>query len=326
MSCSTAGRFILDLRDRVLFIGGWGRSGSTLLDRILGQVPGVFSAGELREIWDAGCLKNRPCGCGEPFLTCPFWSHVGKVAFGGWDTLDLRAILKLRYSLDRPWMVPLLSVSTRDLPMTTDRVRYVDILRHLYRAIMEVSGADVIVDSSKIPSHAYLLRTIPEIDLRILHLIRDSRGVAYSWQKLVQRPGESHADYMHRYGPVASSMRWLLYNGQTTALRHLGVPYRRLRYEDLMAEPRRRSGEILDFAGLAERVDDLPFAESHVVAFGSNHSVDGNPIRFSTGPTQLRVDDDWRSGLHPRRRATVTVLTFPGLWRYGYLRAARGRS
>ena len=34
---------------RVLYIGGLGRSGSTLLDRMLGQLDGVWSVGELVE-------------------------------------------------------------------------------------------------------------------------------------------------------------------------------------------------------------------------------------------------------------------------------------
>ena len=35
-------------RTKVLFIGGYGRSGSTLLDRLLGQIDGFVSVGEVR--------------------------------------------------------------------------------------------------------------------------------------------------------------------------------------------------------------------------------------------------------------------------------------
>ena len=35
----------------IVFIGGAGRSGSTLLEKILGNLDGCFSAGELRFIW-----------------------------------------------------------------------------------------------------------------------------------------------------------------------------------------------------------------------------------------------------------------------------------
>jgi hypothetical protein len=56
---------------RVLYIGGLGRSGSTLLDRMIGQLPGFFSAGEIREVWQQGLRENRPCGCGTPFRPWP---------------------------------------------------------------------------------------------------------------------------------------------------------------------------------------------------------------------------------------------------------------
>jgi len=62
-----------DAAIRVLYIGGWGRSGSTLLDLILGQAPGLFSAGEVREIWQSGLAENRLCGCERPFRDCSFW-------------------------------------------------------------------------------------------------------------------------------------------------------------------------------------------------------------------------------------------------------------
>ena len=95
----------------VLFIAGWGRSGSTLLDRMLGQVPGVFSAGELRDIWERGVREDRLCGCGQPFRECAVWRKVGEVAFGGWDALDLAEVQALRRRLDRPWSTPQLLAS-----------------------------------------------------------------------------------------------------------------------------------------------------------------------------------------------------------------------
>ena len=38
----------------VLYIGGWGRSGSTLLAHVLAEVPGFVSVGELRYVWQGG--------------------------------------------------------------------------------------------------------------------------------------------------------------------------------------------------------------------------------------------------------------------------------
>lgn len=306
-------------RGRVLFIGGWGRSGSTVLDRLLGQVPGVFSAGEVREVLERGCLQDRPCGCDRAFHDCEVWSEVGRVAFGGWSALDLDEALRLRFGVDRPWMVPAIA-SPWVWPALRGRIdRYVDILRRVYHAILEVTGAEVVVDSSKIPSQAFLLRRIGDIDLRVLHLIRDSRGAAHSWQKLVEKKVTSgDPQFLPRYGPLGSSARWLAYNAQTTALRHLGVPYRRLRYEDLMGDPLTWTKRILAFAGVPAAEEQLPFTGPHEVVLRPNHTVDGNPIRFSTGSTRLTMDEAWRRDMPPLRRSVVTLATMPGLLRYGY--------
>ena len=60
----------------VVCIAGVGRSGSTLLDRILGSLPGAVSLNELRPLWRNGFINNRPCACGASFNDCEFWSEV----------------------------------------------------------------------------------------------------------------------------------------------------------------------------------------------------------------------------------------------------------
>ena len=73
---------------RVLYIGGWGRSGSTLAERLLGEMPEIVGAGEVTHLWQRGLIDNELCACGTPFRDCPFWTAVGDRAFGGWDTVD----------------------------------------------------------------------------------------------------------------------------------------------------------------------------------------------------------------------------------------------
>ena len=60
----------------VLYIAGTGRSGSTVLAAILGEVEGVFAAGEVRYLWQRGLVEGRLCGCGVPVAECPLWSAV----------------------------------------------------------------------------------------------------------------------------------------------------------------------------------------------------------------------------------------------------------
>jgi hypothetical protein len=299
---------------RVLYVGGWGRSGSTLVDRLLGQVPGCFSVGEMRDVWLRGVVENRRCGCGEPFDRCPFWTKVGDVAFGGWDRSHAVELHRLRMRYDRPWMAPVLgarAVRSRGLD------RYVDVTARLYRAIRDVSGAGVIVDSTKIPSYALVLSRIPGIDLRFLHLVRDSRGVVHSWNKSVVRPdATTRPDRMIRYGTASASGRYVLYNATAEALRASRVPYAFERYEDVVRDPAARLRRILDFAGMPDA--DLGFIRGATATLAPNHSVDGNPMRFTQGALEIRADEEWRTRLDERDRRLVSTITGPLLRRYGY--------
>jgi UDP-N-acetylglucosamine transferase subunit ALG13 len=302
---------------RVLFVAGWGRSGSTLLDRMLGQVPGVFSAGELRDIWHRGVLEDRLCGCGEAFHACAVWGKVGEVAFGGWDALDLPAVQDLRQRLDRPWSVPQLLASRVSPSWDRDVAAYRAILAKLYPAIAEVTGARVIVDSSKIATFAMLLGQVPGLEVRTVHLVRDPRGVVNSWRKAVQREDGGGRDAMIRYGVVPAAARYLAYNGLAHGLRAMG-PYRFLRYEDLIDAPRDTVARLLAFAGMATPGETLGYLRDDEVDLEPNHTVDGNPMRMSSGPVALRRDDAWRSDLSPWDRRLTMALTAPLSLAYGY--------
>jgi UDP-N-acetylglucosamine transferase subunit ALG13 len=302
---------------RVLFIAGWGRSGSTLLDRMLGQVPGVFSAGELRDIWERGVREDRLCGCGQPFHECTVWRKVGEVAFGGWDALDLAAVQALRLWLDRPWSVPQLLASRVSPALDRDVAAYRGILAKLYAAIVEVTGARVIVDSSKIATFALLLRGVDDLDVRTVHLVRDPRGVIHSWRKAVRRDDGGGRDAMIRYGVVPAAARYVAYNGLAHSLRALG-PYRFVRYEDLLDAPRATVARILAFAGAPTPGDTLGYLRAGEVDLEPNHTVDGNPMRMSHGPVALRRDDGWRTGLPARDRRMTMALTAPLALLYGY--------
>jgi hypothetical protein len=86
---------------KVLFLGGHGRSGSTILDRLLGQLPGFFSIGELRNVWQRSLLEDQLCGCGEPFSRCGFWRAVVDRALGDVDAATVRAIVDQKQAVDR---------------------------------------------------------------------------------------------------------------------------------------------------------------------------------------------------------------------------------
>jgi hypothetical protein len=311
---------------RILYIGGCGRSGSTLLDRMLGELPGFVSTGEVRFIWERGLVENRLCGCGEPFHECPFWRSVGEEAFGGWNALDADDLVALDRSVNRHRYLPLLVAPRLSRSFERRLARYVEILGRLYAAINRVSGGACVVDSTKDPPFAFLLRRVPTLNLRIVHLVRDSRGVAFSWTKKVRRPEDGDIPrFMHTYHPVDMGCRWLAYNACFHLLGRLGVPRLMMRYEEIVASPRRELERAAALVGEDIDNEGAAFLNGRHVKLGVHHTISGNPMRFQRGAIELALDEEWRSRLSPVHRRMVSVFTFPLLLRYGYVRPARSR-
>jgi len=307
---------------RVLFIGGLGRSGSTLLERVLCELPGVCSMGEVVHLWQRGLIDDELCGCGEAFHHCSFWRHVGEAAFGGWDHVPIEEFGALKESIDRTRFVPALARAELAADIRRRIIAYDDVYGRLYDAVRDVSGREVLVDSSKHISLAFCLRWSETIDLRVLHVVRDPRAVAYSWSKSVPRPEagieSAEGTHMARWSPGKTALHWNAQNLGFGLLAHRGVPTMRVRYEDFVRSPAVTLREIAAFAGLGEAVS-LPFDGESAVHLSRNHQVAGNPLRFKTGRIELRADDAWRSELGALRRHLVTGMTLPLLARYGYL-------
>lgn len=296
-----------------------GRSGSTLIERLLGELPGFCSVGEVVHLWRRGLVENERCGCGLPFADCGFWAEVGKHAFGGWDRVDAHGVLRLKDSVDRTRFLPvLLNGPSGEGALAARSDRYTELYHRLYSAVAEVSGARVIVDASKHASLAACLRRRYGSRMRLLHVVRDPRAVAHSWGKRMARPDaspDSSEQEMARYSAGRSALQWMTQNSSLDALARRGTPTLRVRYEDFVADPEGEFGRIADFAGHAGA--PLALGEDGV-RLSEGHAVSGNPMRFRSGPVGVRADHGWREGLAPWRRRLVTMATSPTRGRYGY--------
>ena len=79
---------------KIVYITGFGRSGSTLLDILLASAPSAFGCGELNALLREGIFGGDPCACGEPVANCPLWQDV----MNGWSITGDAASLN-RYSI-----------------------------------------------------------------------------------------------------------------------------------------------------------------------------------------------------------------------------------
>jgi hypothetical protein len=305
---------------KVLYVAGSGRSGSTILDRILGQLDGFFSAGELCNLWARGLLARRRCGCGMPVPDCPVWGAVLAEAFGGPDQVDAG---RLAAATQRQLHVRSVPRMLLGRAQGAAGAEYQAALTRLYRAVARQTGCRVIVDSSKSPVYAGLVAAIPGVEVSVVHLVRDPRATAWSFLRKKRLPDFGDDRLMQRQHPAVSARRWSLWQAVTELLWRRPGRYLRLRYEDFVADPQAAVRAVVELTG--ETPAAWPFTGPATVRLGATHSVSGNPNRFGTGEVELRADEEWRRAMRVADRAMVTALTWPLLLRYRYpLRRPRG--
>ncbi len=302
---------------KVLYILGSSRSGSTILDSILGELNGYFSVGELRFFWRR-LLENRRCGCGQPLVDCAVWSQV----LEGVADQDVHETARRNYKLQQR------NASTKHTAGLLRRrvgefgsdelAGYAHATASLYREVAEVTGAEVIVDSSKRISDGSLLRLLPGFELYFVHLVRDPRAVAYSRRRTKVNPDREVPGEMGGKNPAGSALKWAVGNFGADAVRRKHGPSRsmRVRYEDFVKQPRGIVEQIIDMVGVAP--ESTPFVTDTSVRLGVHHTVSGNPVRFNTGTVDLVEDNRWRAELSPFDRAVTTALTLPQMLAYSY--------
>jgi hypothetical protein len=308
-----------DPRPVTLYVGGTSRSGSTLLECLLARLDGVVVLGEVAHLWRRGLLADELCACGEHFSRCPFWQAVGDRAFGGWPAVDVQRVLELKDAVDRQRKLPSTGRRRPTAAVASAATEYAAHYRAIYDAAADIAGAQVVVDSSKVPPTATALTHDPAIDLRIIHIVRDSRGVAYSWTRTVRRPESLTGESMPRFNVGSSAVQWVAHNLQMGFAAHRGADLARLRYEDLVDDAGGAVRDVWQRLGLPGD-GTLPMIDSRTIELRPTHSVAGNPMRFRHGATTLSPDVAWRSDMPAHQRRLVTAVTFPLLMRFGYAR------
>ena len=309
---------------KVLLILGRGRSGSTILGNLLGELDGFVSVGELFNVFKRGLVMGHTCGCGRSVAACALWSRVMATALatpGGpiapadvveWQqqmagaAADTRKLLRVRSPEGG----------------STALGSYVSVLGRVYAALAEETGESVIVDSSKRPPHGAYMHLVPGITPYFVQLVRDARAAAFSRARLRQTVDKE----MRVEGAASSAVRWMRRNLHSEAVRRRYPSESSLlvRYEDFVAHPRRTLEEIARMIG--EQPGEFPFLDDKTAVLRTNHSVSGNPSRFETGSVSLKIDGEWLRAQRAKDKLTTTALTWPLLLRYGYpLRPVHGR-
>jgi hypothetical protein len=291
---------------KVVYLAGSQRGGTTIAGRLVGTLPTVAFAGEVRRLWEKGWGPGRRCGCGELLDDCPVWSRVKAATLRPGVTPEVIAGWQETVApVHGSWWAARGAVRRKSGDATLDR--YSTIMVATHRALAEAYAARVVVDSSKLPADIAVLARARGLRPYLLHLVRDSRGVVCS--QLRRSTGGSRRYLAAGRGASA----WALRHATITRVAHsMDLPYLQVRYEDLMSDPVAVLGGIAAFIG--ERLPDPtpapPFDLSLV------HTPEG-PLPAQAA-VALERDDRWHTELDVANRAIITSVSAPWLVRYGY--------
>jgi hypothetical protein len=283
----------------VAYIVAASYSGSTLLAMLLGAHADGCTVGEMRAP-DVGDPDEYFCSCGAKIKECSFWARVSAaMATRGINEFDITNASLSIHDTDNAYIRRLLDPlprgpvleAARDIalglsPKWKTHLRNIQSRNAaLVEVLQEVTGAHVVVDSSKIAVHLkYLLRS-PSLKIKAIHLLRDGRAVTTS----MLGHGLKRETRAKTIEAAASSWRGNNESAERLLTRLPSSQWLQIRYEDLCREPAPMLERLCDFLGMdRDRVVlDFRSKQQHVL---------GNDMRLKS-TSEIRLDERWRTQL-----------------------------
>ncbi len=221
-----------DLKKRMLFIVGRGRSGTTLLQTILNTHPKISVAEEGQFMM---LLKGR--------YSKGSWNKERIKAF--YDDLWLERRLE-NWSLNKEQLIELLLSFGNE-------ASYSDLCATVYanNAMTQEKDDDAWL-GDKNPHYALFLNDIMEVfpDAKFIHIVRDYRDTVLSYQNVDFDPDWTT--------PLAQ--RWVIYNNEVLKYRNKHPDkFIELKFEDLLTLPFERLTAICNFLGIEFYEEMLEF-------------------------------------------------------------------
>ncbi|EGG99896.1 putative enzyme [gamma proteobacterium IMCC2047] len=243
----------------VIYISGYGRSGSTYLDLLLGQHSAIASGGEVVNLTSLLAKGGGKCSCGYVFKECPVWGGIIK------ETSD-RVRLK-----ETSWQQLNNASRVRDIfgsyflfklwkTISFDRNRCSEeqcsiYNRSLFALNKKNQDANFIIDSSK-TSYSSLFRPFilsRDLDEPVImvHLVRHPYSVIASIKKGTNKALASGDKKQRKFKVLRGFIGWMIAN--TAALLNdklVKEPSVVIHYESLINKPKEEITKITALLGL----------------------------------------------------------------------------
>ncbi|MEM9941936.1 MAG: sulfotransferase [Planctomycetota bacterium] len=275
---------------KIVYIAGYGRSGSTVLDMTLGQQPNALGLSEITHVFHYW-LDNKACSCGQAIRECEFWRPIFD-QLGFHDDFVSKAAKATALIESRPlWWSRLFHAKHRRV--------YRDAWQPLIKLVASTTGSKMLIDSSKTTRRATFraaaLSRICDQPVYVVHLVRNPDAVAWSFLRGDNTKLEDGVVKVKRGGKLRVAITWMLANLWVHLLYASRNNYQLVKYETFASEPETTARNISNQIVVPEVPGDCEESPIPPLAWNHDHGIAGNRARRSASK-KIVVDKEWKQG------------------------------
>jgi hypothetical protein len=261
---------------KIVYIAGYGRSGSTILDLLLSNTDEAFGVGELTNLHKSGWINNEFCSCGNRANDCDFWSKI-KMNYECNSKMSIEEyhLQKTKYEKITTGIFNLMF----DYLFQTKKYSAFKVsTKILYQLIADVSNKSVLIESSKSPLRLLSLKLMG-FNIKTLFLFRNGFSVLNSVRKPLKKDLENGIQQdLDPQSTLKTALSWKI-NNYMVLLFCIGDNMK-LKYESLIKNPSKIITSIGEYCQID--VKNVLNLISSKESFKKGHAIAGNRLRMSS--------------------------------------------
>ncbi|MBB4091153.1 sulfotransferase [Salinibacter ruber] len=246
----------------LVYVLGPGHCGSTLLNLLLNGHSNIIGLSEVQQLGlhDNPLKKTTDEQFWQKTLSC-YDQELGE---SGSTKLDIDVPYKSYKKL--------LRVRENEVR------RWVNKNEKLLECVSKISSCDIIVDTSKRWQRLYLLHKFSDLNIKVVHLVRDGRAVTYSYYK--------------KYNDLRGIKRWVKSSIYAAYLQtsFCDSHWLKTKYELMATKTEQVLYNLCSFLGVTYERKMLQYREAR------NVTVGGNRMRHRSD-NDITLDDSWKQEL-----------------------------
>jgi len=307
----------------LIYIASIGRSGTTLLESILGSHSKIATSGELH-IWPHELRKdNRACYCEKPISQCDFWKEMEEKVNLNEQKIPRLDFFREKHNAGRTLRIKRIKeIFQQKLDSKTIKLinqyghNNYDIFDSFSTLIKKFLDKDInwVVDASKDPYRLFWLIKSGLFNIKVIHVVRNPRGFTFSVMKPWLHKNIWFKRIVSSYYCLKQSAAWTIQNWVIRKIikKHLNnIDYSVLKYEDLSNNTEGAIRQIL-------KKFDIKYEEKITKLFWEtkHHTIAGNPMRYRKGI--IKIDEKWKRNLPIYMKVIIFFVTFFERKKYSY--------